>query len=169
MLAGIGVRPRTDLAAAPGLAVTSGIEVDAFLETNAAGIYAAGDVALYPDPGSGQRRRIEHWVVAERQGQVAAANMLGAGLRFEAVPFFWTEQYGTALRYVGHAPRWDEVRIEGSVSEGAFVARYLERGTLRASAAVRMDKASLADELELERSSPASPPGRGTMRSMVEG
>ena len=151
VLAGIGVRPRTALAAAAGLTVSSGIEVDEFLETGLAGIYAAGDVASYPDPLSGQRLRIEHWVVAERQGQVAAANMLGARRRFGAVPFFWTEQYGTALRYVGHAAGWDEVRIEGSIEGGAFIARYYEGGALRASAAVGMDQASLEDELRLEQ------------------
>jgi NADPH-dependent 2,4-dienoyl-CoA reductase/sulfur reductase-like enzyme/nitrite reductase/ring-hydroxylating ferredoxin subunit len=151
VLAGIGVRPRTALAAAAGLAVSSGIEVDAFLEASLAGVYAAGDVASYPDPLSGRRLRIEHWVVAERQGQVAAANMLGARRRFDAVPFFWTEQYGTSLRYVGHAAGWDEVRVEGSIESGAFIARYYEGGALRASAAVGMDRASLEDELELER------------------
>ena len=158
VLAGIGVRPRTALAADAGLEVSSGVHVDARLETSRRGIYAAGDVALYPDPLSEKRLRIEHWVVAERQGQVAAANMLGARLRFDAVPFFWTEQYGTALRYVGHAPPWDEVRIEGSVEACAFIARYHQAGVLRASAAVGMDRASLEDELLLERRVAAGSP-----------
>ena len=151
VLAGIGVRPRTALAADAGLAVDNGVLVDARLETKVPGIFAAGDVASYPDPLSERRQRIEHWVVAERQGQVAAANMLGEGRRFDSAPFFWTEQYGTALRYVGRAERPDDVRIEGSVEAGAFVARYHERGALRAAAAVGMDQASLEDELRLER------------------
>jgi NADPH-dependent 2,4-dienoyl-CoA reductase/sulfur reductase-like enzyme/nitrite reductase/ring-hydroxylating ferredoxin subunit len=158
VLAGIGVRPRTALAAEAGLEVSSGVHVDAQLETSRLGIYAAGDVALYPDPLSGSRVRVEHWVVAERQGQVAAANMLGARMRFDSVPFFWTEQYGTALRYVGHAAPWDEVRIEGSVEAGAFIARYHQAGVLRASAAVKMDQASLEDELLLERRIAAGSP-----------
>lgn len=151
LLAGIGVRPRTALAAEAGLNPERGVQVDAFLETNVPGIYAAGDIAAYPDPLSERRLRIEHWVVAERQGQAVAANMLGLRRRFDSVPFFWTEQYGTALRYVGHAAEPDEVRILGSIAEGAFIARYYENGQFRASAAVGMDQASLEDERELER------------------
>ena len=151
VLAGIGVRPRADLAAAAGLDVVRGVQVDAFLETSLHGIYAAGDIATYPDPLTGKPTRIEHWVVAERQGQAVAANMLGLRRRFDAVPFFWTEQYGTALRYVGHAPTPYELKILGSIEDGTFIARYHEDGVLRASAAVGMDRASLEDELALER------------------
>ena len=151
VLAGIGVRPRAALAAAAGLDVVRGVQVDAFLETSLPGLYAAGDIATYPDALTGKPARIEHWVVAERQGQTVAANMLGLRRRFDSVPFFWTEQYGIALRYVGHAAPPFEVTIEGSIDDGAFIARYHDNGALRASAAVGMDQASLADELELER------------------
>ena len=151
VLLGIGVRPRTALATAAGLAVRNGIVVDEFLETPVPRIFAAGDAAAYPDPVSGQPGRVEHWVHAQRMGQAAAANMLGARERFAAVPFFWTEQYRAALRYVGRAERWDEVRIEGSIAERAFVARYYEKGALRASAAIGRDRDCLDDERRLER------------------
>ena len=93
MLVGIGVRPRTSLAASAGIETTAGIPVDAFLQTSVPDVYAAGDIAAYPDPLTGEPARIEHWVVAERQGQMVAANMLGLRKRYQAVPFFWTQQY----------------------------------------------------------------------------
>jgi NADPH-dependent 2,4-dienoyl-CoA reductase/sulfur reductase-like enzyme/nitrite reductase/ring-hydroxylating ferredoxin subunit len=151
VLAGIGVRPRDQLAADAGLEVGHGILVDRFLETRAPGIFAAGDVASYPDPLNGERIRVEHWVHAERQGQAAAANLLGAGKPFTAVPFFWTEQYGRSLRYVGRARDWDEIRLDGAIFQGAFTARYYSAGQLRASASLGRDHAALEDERELER------------------
>jgi NADPH-dependent 2,4-dienoyl-CoA reductase/sulfur reductase-like enzyme/nitrite reductase/ring-hydroxylating ferredoxin subunit len=151
VILGTGVRPRLALAESAGLAVGDGILTDRYLATSAPGIYAAGDAAAYPDPLSGRPIRIEHWVTAERQGQVAAANMLGLATPFDAVPFFWTEQYGVALRHVGHAPRWDEVRIDGDVAGGDFTARYYEDGRFRAALSCGRDRESLADERLLER------------------
>ena len=151
LLLGIGVTPRTALAAATGLAVGDGVEVDARLESSVPGIYAAGDIASYPDPLGEGRVRIEHWATAQRQGQTAAANMLGARTRFEAVPFFWTEQYGVALRYVGRAVRTNDVRIDGDLAGGDFIARYHDHGRLRATAAIGRDRAVLEDELRIER------------------
>ena len=150
VLVGVGVRPRLELAHSAGIAVEQGVCVDPFLETGVTGIFAAGDIAAYPDPAGGGRLRIEHWVVAERQGQVAAANMLGLKQRFEAVPFFWTEQHGVALRYTGHAARWDRVGIEGDVASGSFIARYYDDGVHRASASVGRDLDNLEDERRLE-------------------
>ena len=150
VLVGIGVGPRTALAASLGLTAEDGIPVDEYLETGVSGIFAAGDVANYPDPRSGRRGRIEHWVTALEQGRIAAANMLGLREPFSHVPFFWSEQYGTALRYVGRAPRWDEVRIDGDMDAGAFTARYFEDGELRASASVGRDRENLEDELFFE-------------------
>ena len=150
IVVGIGVRPRTGLAESAGAAVDHGVVVDSFLETSVAGIFAAGDIASYPSPVTGERTRIEHFVVAERQGEVAAANMLGHRERFDSAPFFWTEQYGVPIRYVGRASGWDAVTCEGDFESGSLVARYFVGGRHCATATVGRDDANLEDELSLE-------------------
>ena len=151
VLVGIGVRPRTTLAASAGIEAPAGIAVDAFLQTSVPDIYAAGDIAAYPDPLTGESARIEHWVVAERQGQTVAANMLGFRKRYQAVPFFWTQQYDVSVRYVGRSETWDAVVIDGDVSSRDFIARYYEKGVHRASAAVGRDREMLEEERRFER------------------
>jgi NADPH-dependent 2,4-dienoyl-CoA reductase/sulfur reductase-like enzyme/nitrite reductase/ring-hydroxylating ferredoxin subunit len=150
VLVAIGVRPRTALAESAGARVDNGVLVDSFLESSVPGIYAAGDIARYPDPISGESARIEHWVVAERQGEIAAANMIGERRRFESAPFFWTEQYGVPLRYVGRASGWDAVTVEDSVESGSLVARYFADGRHCATATIGRDRENLEDELMLE-------------------
>ena len=147
---GVGVRPRLDLAQRAGLNIDRGVLVDEYLKTSAPAIYAAGDIARWPDPRSGEYRRIEHWVVAERQGQAAARNMLGQGRRFSDVPFFWSQHYDVQINYVGHAENWDEIAIEGDIKAKDCLLRYKRKGRVVAAASIFRDLANLEIELAIE-------------------
>ena len=149
-MVGVGVRPRVELAQAAGLAVDKGVLVDAFLETSAPGIFAAGDIARYPHPRTGERIRVEHWVAAERQGQLAARNMLGEHQPMTAAPFFWSNHYDLAIRYVGHASEPGDAVVEGSIEAEDATIRFFRANQLQAAASQARDHQNLEIAATLE-------------------
>lgn len=155
VVVGIGVRPDVALAQDAGLAIDRGVSVDEFLQTSTPGIYAAGDIARWPDPRTGESIRVEHWVVAERQGAVAARNILGQRQRFAAVPFFWSQHYDLVINYVGHAEQWDRIDVDGDPAAHDCTVTYWRNGKRLAVATVGRDLENLRAEVAFEQETPA--------------
>ncbi len=158
---GVGVRPLTDFLDVDKNDDDS-VSVDANLRLQqAAGapVFAAGDIAEFPDQYSGGRVRIEHWRLAQQHGRVAAQNMIaatsngtgnqpgGASMSmqpFDKVPFFWSKQPGFNLRYVGHVEDFDDVIIDGDVDKPEFIAFYVKDGAIRAAVGAKRDTEMVA-------------------------
>ena len=132
VVAGIGVIPRTGLAAGAGLDVNNGVVVDAGLRTSAPGIFAAGDVANAWHPFYQQQIRVEHWANALHQGPAAARAMLGEQVSYDRVPYFFSDQYDVGMEYSGFAPQWDDVVFRGDRAGGEFIAFWLRDGRVAA-------------------------------------
>ena len=151
VVAGVGVRPRLALAEVAGLTMDRGVAVNAYLEASAPDVFAAGDIARWPDPHSGESIRVEHWVMAERQGQAAALNMLGLRQTFTEVPFFWSQHYDVPINYVGHAESWDDIAVEGDIKAKDCVLRFKRKGRTLAVVSIYRDTESLEAEVTMER------------------
>ena len=162
VVVGIGVEPATEFVPDALRRDDGGLEVDPHLRL-APALFAAGDVAAFPEPRLDRVVRIEHWRLAQQHGRTAARNMLAEGdptvrpAPFTGVPFFWTGQFGLSLRYVGHAEEWDEVVVDGSLDGRQFLAAYVEGGRVRAVAAVGRDRDAAAFHLLLTQGRAPSP------------
>ncbi|MBV8520153.1 MAG: FAD-dependent oxidoreductase [Acidobacteria bacterium] len=151
---GAGVEPELALAESAGVTIDRGIVVDEFLQTSVANIFAAGDAARFPDARSGRPLRVEHWVVAGRQGQTAARNAAGRRDAFTAVPFFWSQHYDLVFSYVGHAERADDVLTFGSLDEHNAALVFRNGTSVDAVATLFRDDVSLAVETAMGRNAP---------------
>ena len=159
IVAGIGVKPNAGLAEAAGLTIDRGISVNEFLETSDPNIYAAGDVARFPDAHSTFRIRIEHWMVAERQGQVAARNILGHKARFDDVPFFWSAHYdAVTIGYTGHAEAWEKTTVDGDIGKMDCAVSFFHEGRRAAVATINRDVEGLQAEIDMEHEVMLLPP-----------
>lgn len=134
VIAGIGVVPAVHFLDDAGVVEGGAVPVDGMLRTKTPHIYAAGDIAAVPDPVTGKRRRVEHWVEAQRQGQHAARAMLGFSGEYRETPFFWTRQHDSTLAYVGFSRKYDRVVYRGDVEGDSFLAGYYRGKRLEAAA-----------------------------------
>ncbi|GAB4040816.1 FAD-dependent oxidoreductase [Spirosoma jeollabukense] len=142
VLLGLGVKPRTDFLKDVTFEKDGGVKTDAHLQIFN-DLYAAGDIAHYPVADGSQR--IEHWKVAGQQGHVAGSNMAGKEELYEMAPFFWTNQQGKRINYVGHATQIDDIIYDGDPEkDDAFLALYIQNGQIRAAAGLKRDQDIIA-------------------------
>ncbi len=125
VVVGIGVTPRSQLTERAGLVVDDGVVVDEFLRGSDPRVFAAGDVARARHPFYGEHVRVEHWGTARDQGSVAARNMLGHDSPYDALPYFFSDQYDTGMEYRGRAIDWERVVFRGDPDSGQFLAFWL--------------------------------------------
>ena len=150
VVVGIGVRPNTALAEEAGIATDDGVLVNEFLETSVPAVFAAGDIARWPDPRAG-RIRVEHWVVAQREGQTAARNMLGAREPFTLPPFFWSNHFDLHIHYVGHGSGKDRATVLGDLKTKHTSVVFRDGKKVTTVASVGADLENLKAEVALER------------------
>jgi NADPH-dependent 2,4-dienoyl-CoA reductase/sulfur reductase-like enzyme len=150
VLVATGIQPSADFVKDRGVRYDNGILVNEYLETDAQDVFAAGDVARWPSQFSQKPIRIEHWVVAQRQGQVAAENMMGKKRKYKEVPFFWSQQFDVTLNYVGYSTSPESAKIYGNLSERDCVVTYSENGTITAALTIGRDLQSLRLERAFE-------------------
>jgi len=152
VLVATGITPNIALATSAGIACENGILVNEFLETGKSDIFAAGDMARWPDPRSAKPIRVEHWVVAQRQGQTAARNMLGKKQKYQDVPFFWSQQFDVTINYVGHASSWTKTTVHGSLEGRNGAVAFHEGNQIKAVLTMGRDQQSLRIEKAFENS-----------------
>jgi len=146
VVVGVGAVPRLELAGEAGLTINGGVATDESLHTSANWVYAAGDIAAAWHPHFGARLRVEHWANAGHQGRTAARNMLGAGVSYDRIPYFFSDQLDLGMEYSGHAPRWDQVVVRGDTERREFVAFWLREG--RVVAGMNVNVWHLADPVQ---------------------
>jgi apoptosis-inducing factor 3 len=149
---GVGVEPATTFIANADLNDDRGLDVDEELRVNRHGVWAAGDIACYPEPHTGGRTRIEHWRLAEQLGRAAAASMAGKGAPFAGVPAFWTEQFGLRVASVGVGRDWDDSFAVGDVAAGDFTVFFTRGDKLVSAVGTRdLDLAAFAELMRTGR------------------
>jgi NADPH-dependent 2,4-dienoyl-CoA reductase/sulfur reductase-like enzyme len=153
---GTGIKPRTELARAAGLAVApvedgGGVIVNERLESSVPGIFAIGDIAQYPDPHTGRRIRVEHWVHAQRHGQHVARVIMGQANGFADPPFFWSAHFDTGLRYLGHVDTLGASTTEGSLEARSFSRCQHGTGSEKAYITCNRDLDSLRAEADWDQ------------------
>jgi 3-phenylpropionate/trans-cinnamate dioxygenase ferredoxin reductase subunit len=137
---GVGVEPVVDFLAGSGIGIDNGIPVDEYCRTTVDGLYAAGDVANHWHPVFERRMRVEHWQNAMQQGAAAARSMLGTGQPYDAIHWFWSDQYDANLQYAGFHREWDRLVVRGSLEDRSFVAFYLNEERVDAVVALNRGK-----------------------------